>query len=38
MNNIWNFKDYFRRGAEWTTAPKPFMSDELYDQNYPVFI
>lgn len=29
-------KDYFRRGAEWTTAPKPFMSDELYDQNYPI--
>jgi len=29
-------KDYFRRGANWTTVPKPFMSDELYDQNYPV--
>ena len=25
-------KDYFRRGAKWTTAPKPTMSDELYDQ------
>ncbi|XP_077997057.1 glycine amidinotransferase, mitochondrial-like [Glandiceps talaboti] len=29
-------KDYFRRGARWTTAPKPQMSDELYDQNYPI--
>ena len=25
-------KEYFRRGAKWTTAPKPLMSDELYDQ------
>lgn len=25
-------KDYFRRGAKWTTAPKPTMADELYDQ------
>ncbi|KAI2647820.1 Glycine amidinotransferase, mitochondrial [Labeo rohita] len=25
-------KEYFRRGAKWTTAPKPTMSDELYDQ------
>ena len=24
-------KDYFRQGAKWTTAPKPQMSDELYD-------
>lgn len=24
-------KDYFRRGAKWTAAPKPQMSDELYD-------
>ncbi len=24
-------KDYFNRGAKWTTAPKPQMSDELYD-------
>ena len=23
-------KDYFHRGAKWTTAPKPQMSDELY--------
>ncbi len=28
-------KDYFRRGAKWTTAPKPQMSDALYDHNYP---
>ena len=25
-------KEYFRGGARWTTAPKPQMSDELYDQ------
>ncbi|XP_033099493.1 glycine amidinotransferase, mitochondrial-like [Anneissia japonica] len=24
-------KEYFREGAKWTTAPKPQMSDELYD-------
>uniref|UniRef100_A0A8C1CTI3 Glycine amidinotransferase n=1 Tax=Cyprinus carpio carpio TaxID=630221 RepID=A0A8C1CTI3_CYPCA len=29
-------KEYFRRGAKWTTAPKPTMSDELYDQDYPI--
>ncbi|KAM4676378.1 glycine amidinotransferase, mitochondrial [Discoglossus pictus] len=29
-------KDYFRRGAKWTTAPKPTMADELYDQEYPI--
>lgn len=29
-------KDYFRRGAKWTTAPKPEMKDELYDHNYPI--
>ena len=29
-------KDYFRRGAEWTTVPKPHMSDELYDADYPI--
>lgn len=29
-------KDYFIRGARWTTAPKPLMSDELYDQDYPM--
>ena len=27
-------KKYFRQGAKWTTAPKPQMSDELYDANY----
>lgn len=25
-------KDYFNQGAKWTTAPKPTMADELYDQ------
>ena len=25
-------KEYFKRGAKWTTAPKPLMSDDLYDQ------
>ena len=25
-------KEYFRKGAKWTTAPKPLMSDELYDK------
>lgn len=29
-------KEYFRKGAKWTTAPKPTMSDELYDQHYPM--
>ena len=29
-------KDYFRRGASWCTVPKPTMSDDLYDQNYPI--
>ncbi|XP_068169595.1 glycine amidinotransferase, mitochondrial-like isoform X3 [Antennarius striatus] len=24
-------KEYFRKGAKWTTAPKPTMSDDLYD-------
>jgi glycine amidinotransferase len=24
-------KEYLLRGAKWTTAPKPLMSDELYD-------
>ncbi len=27
-------KDYFRRGARWTSAPKPQLTDELYDQNF----
>ena len=29
-------KDYFRRGAKWTTAPKPQMNDDLYDMQYPI--
>ncbi|XP_029599831.1 glycine amidinotransferase, mitochondrial [Salmo trutta] len=29
-------KEYFRKGAKWTTPPKPTMSDELYDQEYPI--
>jgi len=29
-------KDYFRNGAKWTTAPKPQMSEDLYDHNYPM--
>ncbi|OXB63265.1 hypothetical protein ASZ78_011214 [Callipepla squamata] len=29
-------KDYFNNGAKWTTAPKPTMADELYDQDYPI--
>lgn len=28
-------KDYFHRGAKWTTAPKPTMADELYDKVCP---
>ena len=29
-------KEYFKAGAKWTTAPKPLMCDQLYDQDYPV--
>ena len=29
-------KEYFRQGAKWTTAPKPQMSDDLYDLEYPM--
>ena len=29
-------KEYFQQGAKWTTAPKPLMSDELYDMDYPI--
>ena len=29
-------KEYFAQGAKWTAAPKPQMSDELYDQHYPI--
>ena len=28
-------KEYFKAGAKWTTAPKPQMCDQLYDQDYP---
>lgn len=27
-------KDYFEKGAKWIAAPKPRMSDELYDYKY----
>lgn len=30
------FVDYFRRGARWTSAPKPALEDELFDQNYSI--
>ena len=29
-------KEYFSQGARWTSAPKPFMSDDLYDGHYPM--
>ncbi len=25
-------QEYFKQGAQWTAAPKPSMSDQLYDQ------
>lgn len=28
------FKEYFRQGAKWTSAPKPQLTEELYDPNY----
>ncbi|MFH9133797.1 amidinotransferase [Streptomyces sp. NPDC017524] len=27
-------KDYFRRGARWTAAPRPQLTDALYDPDY----
>ncbi len=27
-------KDYFRRGARWTAAPRPQLTDELFDLNF----
>jgi len=27
-------KDYFRNGARWTAAPKPRLSEALFDENY----
>ena len=29
-------KEYFKQGARWTTAPKPQMADQLYDDQYPM--
>ena len=29
-------KEYFKQGAKWTTAPKPQMTDQLYDTQYPM--
>jgi glycine amidinotransferase len=28
------FKEYFAQGARWTSAPKPELTDELYDRRY----
>lgn len=30
------FKEYFRRGARWTAAPRPELTDELYDRAYAI--
>ena len=30
------FKEYFANGARWTSAPKPELLDELYDNNFTV--
>jgi glycine amidinotransferase len=27
-------KEYFKRGAKWTTAPKPLMNDDLYNSSF----
>jgi glycine amidinotransferase len=27
-------KDYFRRGAKWTAAPRPELRDDLYERDY----
>ncbi|MGW5332572.1 amidinotransferase [Streptomyces bauhiniae] len=29
-------KDYFRRGARWTAAPRPQLTDELYERDFRV--
>ncbi len=29
-------KDYFRRGARWTSAPKPELADELFERDYTI--
>src|SRR5262249_7210745 len=28
------FKEYFERGARWTSAPRPELTDRLYDGNF----
>ncbi|HEY0570882.1 MAG TPA: amidinotransferase, partial [Enterovirga sp.] len=28
------FKEYFRAGARWSSAPRPQLTDELYDENF----
>lgn len=28
------FKEYFKSGAKWTSAPKPALTDELYKKDY----
>jgi glycine amidinotransferase len=28
------FKEYFHAGARWTSAPRPMLTDELYDYEY----
>ena len=28
------FKEYFKEGARWTSAPKPQLTDELFDHEY----
>jgi glycine amidinotransferase len=28
------FRDYFSKGAKWTAAPRPELSDELYDYSF----
>jgi glycine amidinotransferase len=30
------FKEYFNNGARWTAAPRPELTDELFDQSYRV--
>ena len=30
------FKDYFRRGARWTSAPRPQLTDDIFDYNYTI--
>ena len=29
-------KEYFSQGAKWTACPKPQMSEDLYDHEYPI--